>query len=482
MAFSDWSTTASSNTSVGGVSIAEGMTPGNVNNAMRAIMADLATAFNTSASPQFTSIELGHASDTTITRVSAGVIAVEGATLLTSGAAAPQFTTIELGHASDTTLARSGAGDITVEGNAVYRAGGTDVPITDGGTGASTAATAKVNLGLDGLSSRNAIINGAFNVAQRGTSFTDSGSANNDDSYTLDRWYVLSDGNDIVDVSQDTADVPTNGLYAAKMLVATVNKKFGLAQIIEQKNCIGLIGQTVTLSFQAKVNNTTRLDKIKAGIVAWSSTADSVTSDIVSAWGADGTTPTLIANCTFENTPADLGVTTSWASYSVSATIDTASTTNIIVFIWSDNVTDTDANDTLAIADVQLEYGAASTPFERRPYGHELLACKRYYWSVLSGSGVYINVGQAVSSTAVIGSLFYPVEMRAAPTAVVSDQTHFAVFNSTGGTVATTAFTLTTTRYSTRLDATVAAGLTAGNASVLSSNNASATLTLTAEL
>lgn len=54
----------------------------------------------------------------------------------------PQFTGIELGHATDTTLTRTGAGDIAVEGNAIYRAGGTDVPITDGGTGASTASAA----------------------------------------------------------------------------------------------------------------------------------------------------------------------------------------------------------------------------------------------------------------------------------------------------------------------------------------------------
>jgi hypothetical protein len=54
----------------------------------------------------------------------------------------PQFTAINLGHATDTTLTRTGAGDIAVEGNAVYRAGGTDVAIADGGTGASTAAAA----------------------------------------------------------------------------------------------------------------------------------------------------------------------------------------------------------------------------------------------------------------------------------------------------------------------------------------------------
>jgi len=56
-------------------------------------------------------------------------------------------TTIELGHASDTTLARSGSGDITVEGNAIYRAGGTDVPVADGGTGVSTLTDGGILLG-----------------------------------------------------------------------------------------------------------------------------------------------------------------------------------------------------------------------------------------------------------------------------------------------------------------------------------------------
>lgn len=54
----------------------------------------------------------------------------------------PQFAAVNIGHASDTTISRTGAGDIAVEGNAIYRAGGTDVPISDGGTGASTAVAA----------------------------------------------------------------------------------------------------------------------------------------------------------------------------------------------------------------------------------------------------------------------------------------------------------------------------------------------------
>ena len=55
----------------------------------------------------------------------------DDSTVTTAGA-------IELGHASDTTLARSGSGDLTIEGNQIYRAGGTDVPVADGGTGASS--------------------------------------------------------------------------------------------------------------------------------------------------------------------------------------------------------------------------------------------------------------------------------------------------------------------------------------------------------
>lgn len=62
-----------------------------------------------------------------------------------SGVAALTTTTIDLGNA-DTTLARTSAGDVSVEGNLMYRAGGTDVPLTDGGTGASTASAAVTNL------------------------------------------------------------------------------------------------------------------------------------------------------------------------------------------------------------------------------------------------------------------------------------------------------------------------------------------------
>lgn len=76
-----------------------------------------------------------------------------GATRASLGLAttdSPEFLALNIGHASDTTLARVSAGVLSVEGNTIYAAGGTDVPVADGGTGSSTAAGARTNLGAVG--------------------------------------------------------------------------------------------------------------------------------------------------------------------------------------------------------------------------------------------------------------------------------------------------------------------------------------------
>lgn len=57
-------------------------------------------------------VELGNASDTTLSRSAAGVMAVEG------GAGSVYVAGVELGNASDTTLSRSAAGTLAVEGGA----------------------------------------------------------------------------------------------------------------------------------------------------------------------------------------------------------------------------------------------------------------------------------------------------------------------------------------------------------------------------
>ena len=233
-------------------------------------------------------------------------------------------------------------------------------------------------------SNRNKIINGDFIISQRGTTFTASDVGgnvtgnNNDDKYTLDRWYLLSNGNDIVDVNHNSDNAPKAGQKCIRLDVETTNKKFGIAQIIESHYGSDLYGENVTLSFKAKVSSTTKLDNVKAGVVSWVGTADSVTSDIISAWGAEGTNPTLIANAHFQNTPANLGVTTEYQEFVIENVQVRPDTSNLIVFLFSD-VTDTTAGDFLFFTDVQLEQGETNTPFERRDHGEVLQQCQRYF-------------------------------------------------------------------------------------------------------
>ena len=226
----------------------------------------------------------------------------------------------------------------------------------------------------------NKLINGDFSVAQRnmGAAITSTTSFNNNDTaYTLDRWKLFSDGNDRVDISQETSTVPTNQLHAIKLDVEGTNVKFGIAQCVENENCVGLIGQQCTLSFKAKVSDTSKLDNIKAAIIAWNGTADAPTDDMISDWENEGTDPSLVSNFTYENTPSNLGLTTSYATYSVTATIDTSSTTNVIAFIWSD-VKDTTAGHHLFITDVMLVAGT-STTYPRIKRDDQIRNCKRYF-------------------------------------------------------------------------------------------------------
>ena len=333
-------------------------------------------------------------------------------TIATLNSTTGTVTNLSTTLAGDFTISQ-GTGTLGTSGVTLGTYGGsTSVPVLaiDAKGRITTASTSAITSGLTGF--RNRIFNGEFGIAQRGTSFVSG--ANDDDSYNLDRWYVLSDGNDAVDITQETSTVPTNQLTAIALDVETANKKFGIAQIIEQKNCVGLIGGNVTLSFKAKVSSTTKLDNVKAAVVAWSGTADTVTSDIISAWGAEGTDPTLIANATFENTPANLSVTTSYVTYTLTANIDTALTKNLIVFIWSD-VTDTTAGDFLYITDVQLEAGSTATDFERRPIGAELVLCQRYYEAT---SGLM----STSSWTALINPVFWKVQKRATPTLTATSE------------------------------------------------------------
>ena len=86
--------------------------------------------------------------------------------------------TIELGHATDTTLARASSGDVNIQCNIVYRAGGTDVPLADGGTGASLSDPGADRLLFwDDGAGAVAFLTASTNLTICGTNITASGGA-----------------------------------------------------------------------------------------------------------------------------------------------------------------------------------------------------------------------------------------------------------------------------------------------------------------
>ncbi|KKK93300.1 hypothetical protein LCGC14_2694270, partial [marine sediment metagenome] len=362
---------------------------------------------------------------------------------------------------------------VTHDGNTIL----TDADLLDEDDMASDSATdaasqQSVKAYAD-LTRKNLLINGDFSVSQRLTTFASGTTpANSDDTYLLDRWLLISDGNDIVDVTQQSGGGVSGNEHYIRLDVETAQKKFGILQIIENKNLKSIIGGTASLSFEAKVSDITKLTDIRAVVLAWDSTADTVTSDIISAWNVEGTRPTLVANWTEENTDSDLGVTASWVKYTIAnISIDTASTTNVAVFIYQNDVATNDTTGKfLEITNVQLESGLAATDFDYRDFGTELLLCKRYHEELNAEANVAFQygMGQCITTTTARSVGNY-LEKRIVPGVTVSAAADFDVRQADNSAQAVTVLTLSgISKTSLNFSITVAANLVAGNATRLS--------------
>jgi len=171
---------------------------------------------------------------------------------------------------------------------------------------------------------------------------------------------LLSDGNNVANVDQELTTVPLGAYAAAKVTVATANKKFGFLFPIEARDARQIIGGTASLSFKArKGGSNATLGSLRVAII----TEDVITRDVVSgtSWGAAGTNPTLAAN--YENTPSNLALTTSYQEFKIeNVAIDTASAKNVGVFIWTDD-TNATVNDIVYLADINLVPGAVATSY-----------------------------------------------------------------------------------------------------------------------
>lgn len=238
-----------------------------------------------------------------------------------------------------------------------------------------TGATMTGNLNVPSLNDgplgglRNLVINGGFSVNQRGlTSVAD-------DVYCLDRWYALTESGNVT-VAQQT-DQENGTPFNIRLTQPDVTaKQIALAQIIEAGNCKHLRGKTATLALRLRNSAGAQ---INYAVLEWTGTADTVTSDVISAWAA---APTYIGSITERAKGTITPTAATWTDAPALNAAINASTNNLIVLIWSN--ADMAQNATLDISRVQLEVGQVATPFVEPPKGLLLELCERRYrtWEV----------------------------------------------------------------------------------------------------
>jgi hypothetical protein len=251
---------------------------------------------------------------------------------------------------------------------------------------------------------RNLLINGNFAVAQRAKnyasvlpSFTTTATTlmpftTAHTGYVFDRWFLLRQtATGTLNVTQastffGTATGGINDLSSGtgvKLTPATVSK-FGICQMVENRNCAHLLGQSVTLSFQAKAVNTTsgvgNLTAINFAILSYNgATADAINRSTIintTIWNATGVNPTLGAGYSYIRDGSS-ALSTDWQTFTISTQLP-SSFKNIGVMIWSNSITNaTGVN--LLITDVQLEPGLTATSFETIPQNITEDLCGRYF-------------------------------------------------------------------------------------------------------
>jgi hypothetical protein len=288
--------------------------------------------------------------------------------------------------------------------------------------------------GGGGSAAYSLLYNPDFRVATRGTSFTNAGHfPNNDGSYLLDGAVLLSDGNNIANVAQELSTVPLGAYAAAKLTVATANKKFGLFFPIEANDAKQIIGGVASLSFKAREGGSNAtLGTLRAAIVSWSGAEDAITRDVVSgtSWGAAGTNPTLAANWTYENAPSNLTLTSFYQEFKIeNVAIDTASTRNVGVFIWTDDANAT-VNDIIFLADINFVSGAIATSYIPRPIAVQRVMCARFlpHWRASTAGSNIVALGYSESATDAYAAVPFFTPARAAVSGVaVSAAGDFAV-------------------------------------------------------
>lgn len=219
--------------------------------------------------------------------------------------------------------------------------------------------------GAQVVAGKNAIINGAMDVWQRGTTFTATG-------WSADRWYVNADSGVATTITRST-DAPTGFRYSMKFQRTagnTATGAHGIGQSFETQESIRFAGKTVTYSFWAKRGaNYSGSGNLLEWRVGFSTGTDQSITTAYGGW----------AGYSEANSPAAT-LTTSWQRFSMTFNVP-SNATQISVRVFQAPTGTAGADDSYFVTGFQFEESATVTPFSRAGggLGGELALCQRYY-------------------------------------------------------------------------------------------------------
>ena len=303
-----------------------------------------------------------------------------------------------------------------------------------------------------GLTGRNLLINGAMQVAQRGTSLSMAHDGT-DDSYLIDRFFFAIVGNhgelDGTYAQVDDHPLSTNG-KSLKWTTGTAEAAYAaneyvyLTQKIEAQNLQHLNygnsnAQSVTLSFYVK-------SSITGTFAVGFYKEDSTTRIFNQTYTINSANTWEKKSITFAGDTAGGGIVNDngaglWTTWHLAAGSGATGGGSVGAWKnyggltdWADgqatNAVTTTASATWQITDCQLEVGEQATPFEHRSFGDELRRCQRYYehsypYGTAAGAAnggvgaMHLHAGASRPSIYAFVTTRYTVQKRAAATVTI---------------------------------------------------------------
>ncbi len=212
------------------------------------------------------------------------------------------------------------------------------------------------------------------------------GGGNDDYDIPIDRWHLISEVNNAVNIEQRTGVIDDGMAGAIELTVVTTGSKFGLLQNIEHAVCRASLNgtQPVSLSFEVQPvhGGGGTIGEIRSAIISWQGTVNAMPATPVSVWNADAAAVTFGAATNTVEDQTDHGTPSigSFTRFTVdNIDVATASSKNLRIAIWANDASAMNVGDSLIITRVKVEAAVAATGFETKSYYEDFGACRRHY-------------------------------------------------------------------------------------------------------